>query len=117
MMRAPIGPTKPEAGVMVSRPATMPVTMPSTEGLRKRNHSQTIQVNATVLAPICVTIIAIPVVTVEAWTSNCSRRFGGATRDGKSAQISARFQKNAWRKQPADWCCLHETEVYTRLYV
>ena len=30
---APIGPAKPEAGVMVPRPATMPVTMPSTEGL------------------------------------------------------------------------------------
>src|SRR4051812_1112396 len=36
MAMAPIGPTNPEAGVMVPRPATMPVTMPSTEGLRKR---------------------------------------------------------------------------------
>ena len=30
---APVGPTKPEAGVIVPSPATMPVTMPSTLGL------------------------------------------------------------------------------------
>ena len=33
MATAPMGPTKPEAGVMVPRPATMPVTTPSIEGL------------------------------------------------------------------------------------
>src|SRR5438552_12733276 len=32
----------------------------------------------------------------------CSRRFGGATCDDKSAQIYARFDKNDWRIQPAE---------------
>src|SRR5437762_2584720 len=32
--------------------------------------------------------------------SYCSRRFGGATCDDKSAQIYARFDKNDWRIQP-----------------
>src|SRR6267142_1870441 len=38
---------------------------------------------------------------IEAGKSYCSRRFGGATCDDKSAQIYARFDKNAWRIQPA----------------
>ena len=36
---APIGPTKPDAGVIVARPATMPVTMPTRLGLPYRIHS------------------------------------------------------------------------------
>src|SRR5205814_3506414 len=39
---------------------------------------------------------------IEAGKSYCSRRFGGATCDDKSAQIYARFDKNDWRIQPAD---------------
>src|SRR5437667_4823663 len=35
--------------------------------------------------------------------SYCSRRFGGATCDDKSAQIYARFDKNDWRIQPAEF--------------
>src|SRR2546429_4417064 len=35
---------------------------------------------------------------IEAGKSYCSRRFGGATCDDKSAQIYARFDKNDWRK-------------------
>src|SRR2546428_13929045 len=36
---------------------------------------------------------------IEAGKSYCSRRFGGATCDDKSAQIYARFDKNDWRIQ------------------
>src|SRR3989442_14917823 len=38
---------------------------------------------------------------IEAGTSYCSRRFGGAHCDGKSAQICARFHKNDGGVQPA----------------
>src|SRR5262245_34142034 len=38
---------------------------------------------------------------IEAGKSYCSRRFGGATCDDKSAQSYARFDKNDWRIQPA----------------
>src|SRR4051812_21859742 len=34
---------------------------------------------------------------IEAGKSYCSRRFGGATCDDKSAQIYARFDKNDWQ--------------------
>src|SRR2546428_9478810 len=37
---------------------------------------------------------------IEAGKSYCSRRFGGATCDDKSAQIYARFDKNDWLIQP-----------------
>src|SRR4051794_22431213 len=38
----------------------------------------------------------------EAGKSCCSRRFGGATCDAKSAQIYARLGKNEWRIEPAE---------------
>src|SRR5437867_9161531 len=41
--------------------------------------------------------------SIEAGKSYCSRRFGGATCDDKSAQIYARFDKNDWRIQPAEF--------------
>src|SRR5256712_12090982 len=37
---------------------------------------------------------------IQAGKSYCSRRFGGATCDDKSAQIYARFDKNEWHIQP-----------------
>src|SRR2546430_9081378 len=40
---------------------------------------------------------------IEAGKSYCSRRFGGSTCDDKSAQIYARFDKNDWRIQPAEF--------------
>src|SRR5687767_15830639 len=40
---------------------------------------------------------------IEAGKSYCSRRFGGRTCDDKSAQIYARFDKNDWRIQPAEF--------------
>src|SRR5206468_956723 len=39
---------------------------------------------------------------IEAGKSYCSRRFGGATCDDKSAQIYARFDKNDWRIQRSE---------------
>src|SRR5262245_36840436 len=53
---------------------------------------------------------------IEAGKSYCSRRFGGATCDDKSAQIYARFDKNDWRIQPAEFYRLlvveqHRTQI------
>src|SRR5215469_18888157 len=49
----------------------------------------------------------------EAGKSYCSRRFGGATCDDKSAQFYARFDKNDWRIQPAEFYRFHDAEVNT----
>src|SRR5207247_985277 len=46
---------------------------------------------------------------IEAGKSYCSRRFGGATCDDKSAQIYARFDKNDWRIQPAEFYRFHDS--------
>src|SRR5262245_53702368 len=54
---------------------------------------------------------------IEAGKSYCSRRFGGATCDDKSAQIYARFDKNDWRIQPAEFYRFHDAEVNTFGYV
>src|SRR5688500_15796110 len=43
----------------------------------------------------------------------CSRRFGGAPCDDKSAQIYARFDKHDWRIQPAEFYRRHGAEVNT----
>src|SRR2546427_603075 len=48
---------------------------------------------------------------IEAGKSYCSRRFGGATCDDKSAQIYARFHKNDWRIEPAEFYPFHDAEV------
>src|SRR5262249_11721856 len=50
---------------------------------------------------------------IEAGKSYCSRRFGGATCDDKSAQIYARFDKNDWRIQPAEFYRFPDAEVNT----
>src|SRR5205823_9810226 len=50
---------------------------------------------------------------LEAGKSYCSRRFVGATCDDKSAQIYARFDKNDWRIQPAEFYRFHDAEVNT----
>ena len=49
----------------------------------------------------------------EAGKSYCSRRFGGATCDDKSAKIYARFDKNDWRIQPAEFYRFHDAEENT----
>src|SRR5258707_13839842 len=50
---------------------------------------------------------------IEAGKSYCSRRCGGASCDGKAAQIYARFGKNDWRIQPAGFYRFHDAEVNT----
>src|SRR5499427_11022723 len=50
---------------------------------------------------------------LEAGKSYCTRRCGGATWDDKSAQIYARFDKNDWRIQPAEFYRFHDAEVNT----
>src|ERR1700759_3701048 len=53
------GATKPEAGVFVPRPATAPEIIPSTEGLRRIDHSIAPQVSAPAQAARWVAMIAI----------------------------------------------------------
>src|SRR5260370_41753906 len=50
---------------------------------------------------------------IEAGKSYCSRRFGGADCDEKSAQIYARFDKNDWRIQPSECYRFYAAEVNT----
>src|SRR5579884_791949 len=50
-----IGPTKPEAGVIATRPATAPLTAPSTVGFPRCDHSTIIQVSAAAAAAVLVT--------------------------------------------------------------
>src|SRR5215467_7418081 len=60
IQNAPSGPTKPEAGVMATRPATAPVQMPTTVGLPFSIHSTIIQVKPAVAVAVWVTSIAMP---------------------------------------------------------
>ncbi len=53
------GATKPEAGVIVPKPATAPEIMPSTDGLRRVAHSIPPQVSAPAHAARWVAVIAI----------------------------------------------------------
>src|SRR6188508_3219894 len=66
MTTAPIGPTKPDAGVIVPKPATIPVTMPRTLGLPNLIHSMAIQTVAPAAAAVCVTSIAMPALPLAA---------------------------------------------------
>src|ERR1700722_19227971 len=60
MTIAPPGNTKPEAGVIATRPATAPDAAPSTEGLPLAIHSANNQPMAAAAVAICVTVIAMP---------------------------------------------------------
>src|SRR2546427_7916984 len=51
---------------------------------------------------------------IEAGKSYCSRRFGGANCDDKSAQIYARFDKKDWRIQPAEFFFFSSRRRHTR---
>src|SRR6478752_7416730 len=59
MIDAP-GSTKPDAGVIATRPATAPEMQPSTEGLPFAIHSANIQPKAAAAVAICVTAMAMP---------------------------------------------------------
>src|SRR6202167_4144216 len=60
MQNAPTGPTKPDAGVMATSPATAPEQMPSTVGLPRSIHSTSIQVKPAVAVAMWVTAMAMP---------------------------------------------------------
>src|SRR5271168_5269476 len=60
MITAGVGPTKPDAGVIATRPATAPEAMPSTLGLPLLTHSANIQPSAAAAVANCVTSIAMP---------------------------------------------------------
>src|SRR3990167_3858959 len=60
MISAPAGPTEPAAGVMVARPAIVPVAIPTSVGLPYLNHSIAIQTSAAVDAERWVTSMACP---------------------------------------------------------
>src|SRR5215468_8755590 len=63
MAIAPTGLTKPDAGVIATRPATAPEQMPITVGLPFSAHSTNIQVKAATAVAICVTSMAMPACT------------------------------------------------------
>src|SRR6201999_347248 len=67
--KAPTGPTKPDAVVIATSPATAPEQMPTTVGLPFSAHSTSIQVKPATAVAICVTSMAmpacIPAVTAE----------------------------------------------------
>src|SRR5436190_22657225 len=60
MIRAPTGSTKPDAGVMATRPATAPEIMPRTLGFLAMIHSATIQARAAAAVAIWVAAAAMP---------------------------------------------------------
>ena len=60
MITAGVGPTKPDAGVMATSPATAPEQMPITVGLPFMIHSTTIQVKPAVAVAVWVTSMAMP---------------------------------------------------------
>src|SRR6185312_9568001 len=61
----PAGLTKPEAGVMATRPATAPEQMPRTDGLPLNIHSTNIQPRPAAAVAICVTAMAMPALAPE----------------------------------------------------
>src|SRR6266702_7562572 len=60
MITAGVGPTKPDAGVIATNPATAPDAIPRTLGLPLTIHSANIQPIAAAAVAICVAAIAIP---------------------------------------------------------
>src|SRR5215831_8304335 len=57
---APVAPTKPDAGVIATSPATAPEAMPSTDGLPLTIHSVNIHESAATAVANWVTNIAMP---------------------------------------------------------
>src|SRR5215475_5812357 len=58
MTRAPMGVTKPAAGVTATRPATAPEAAPRTVGFPRELHSVSIQPNAAAAAAVLVVVKA-----------------------------------------------------------
>src|SRR5215475_13098836 len=66
IINAPRGSTKPDAGVIATKPATAPEMIPSTLGLFFAIHSANIQERAAVAVAIWVTAMAIPALPLAA---------------------------------------------------
>src|SRR5260370_22445600 len=60
MITAGVGPTKPDAGVMATKPATAPEAIPKTLGLPRLSHSADAQASAAAAVAIWGATIAIP---------------------------------------------------------
>src|SRR5258706_5628879 len=60
MINAPVGLTKPDAGVIATRPATAPEIMPSTDGFLATSHSENIQLSEAAAVAVCVAAAALP---------------------------------------------------------
>src|ERR1700744_6066958 len=65
MMRAPVGSTKPEAGVIATRPATAPEIKPRIEAFLAMIHSMNIQASEAAAVAIWVAAMAMPALTFE----------------------------------------------------
>src|SRR5882672_3729268 len=63
MINAPVGLTKPDAGVIATRPATAPEIIPSTDGFLATSHSENIQLSEAAAVAICVAAAAMPAFT------------------------------------------------------
>src|SRR5690242_17342944 len=64
--RAPLAVTKPQAGVITTRPATAPEQKPSTLGLPRNIHSASGQTNDATAVAIVVVMKAFPAITSAA---------------------------------------------------
>src|SRR5262245_3959365 len=62
--KAPIGLTKPDAGVMATSPATAPEIMPATLGVLATSHAENIHPSDAAAVAICVTAMAMPALTL-----------------------------------------------------
>src|SRR3954447_24251947 len=56
---APMGVTKPDAGVIATRPATAPAAAPTTLGLPETNQLNRVHVHAAAAVARCVTVKAL----------------------------------------------------------
>src|SRR4026208_2497423 len=82
-----IGRTKPDAGVIVPRPAIAPEIIPSTDGLPRVHHSSAIHVNAPALAARCVDTIALA--APGAGGVGAGGRGGGGVGAGRRAAVES----------------------------
>src|SRR5580658_2068403 len=64
MTTAPVGSTKPDAGVIATKPATAPEIMPSTEGFLEMIHSENIQPSEAAAVAIWVAAAAMLALTL-----------------------------------------------------
>src|SRR6188472_3598778 len=66
MMMAPMGPTKPAAGVMATRPTTMAVAQPTAVGLPERMASRNVHTTSVAAGASIVVTNASPAIGVAA---------------------------------------------------